>query len=48
MADKEQLSELLTATRPGDKVLRRRRRPRGIFQVISRSILNFVKGISNK
>jgi hypothetical protein len=47
MAKKELLEEVPTI-RPGDRVLRRRRRPQGILRTISQNISKFFKGTASK
>jgi len=47
MARKELLEEV-TTIRPGDKVLRRRRKPRGILHTISQNVSKFFKGRASK
>ncbi|TET18299.1 MAG: hypothetical protein E3J75_00430 [Dehalococcoidia bacterium] len=47
MAKKELLEEIPTI-RPGDRVLRRRRKPRGILRTISQNVSRFFKGTVSK
>ena len=42
MGEKESLEELATL-KPGDRVLRRQRRPRGIMQAISQNMAKLLK-----
>jgi len=46
--DKKEGLEEVPTIRPGDKVLRRRRRPRGVLHTVSQNISRFFKRATSK
>ena len=46
--EKKESLEQVPAIRAGDKVLRRRRKPRGIFHNIFRRVLRLFKGTASR
>jgi len=45
---KKELVEEVPTIRPGDRVLRRRRKPRGILRALSQNISKLFKGRASK
>jgi len=46
--EKKELLEQVPTVRAGDRLLRRRRMPRGVLRTISRSVSSFFKGKGGK